>query len=155
MSKIVPPEKLEDFIKTLRTTKKKIVTLNGSFDLLHAGHLYILREAKNQGDFLILALNSDESVRKNKGDKRPIIPLPYRIQMVASLEMVDYVTWFEEEDPRALLKTIRPDVHVNGAEYGPNCIEAETVKKYGGKLHLALRLPSLSTSEIIAKIKDL
>jgi len=151
-SKQVAPSDLQGLIELLRRQGYSIATLNGSFDLLHAGHLYILHEAAQQADRLLVALNNDASIKRYKGPHRPIISLCYRLQMVAALECVDYVTWFEEDDPCALLSSIRPDVHVNGAEYGDDCIEAETVRRYGGRLHLAARIPSLSTSEVVAAI---
>jgi rfaE bifunctional protein nucleotidyltransferase chain/domain len=151
--KLVEPAHLEEKVALWREAKLKIATLNGSFDLLHAGHLYILHEASKQGDILLVALNSDTSIQKYKSIYRPIIPLKYRLEMMAALEFVDYVTWFEETDPRLVLSKVKPDVHVNGAEYGEKCIEAETVKEYGGKIHLVDRIPSLATSSIVEKIK--
>jgi len=151
--KLIDPERIEAFARELRAKKLKVATLNGSFDLLHAGHLFILHEAKLQGDRLIVALNSDASIQKYKSMSRPIVPLQYRLEMVAALECVDFVTWFEETDPCAFLEKIKPDVHVNGAEYGEECIEAKTVKKNGGRLHLVSRIETLSTSNIIEKIR--
>lgn len=151
--KLISPEQLEKKIAELRKQGKKIVTLNGSFDLLHAGHLHMIYEARLQGDCLLMALNSDFSIKQYKSPKRPIIPLEYRLQMIAALGFVDYVTWFEEVDPRTLLAKIKPDVHVNGAEYGENCIEAEVVKKGGGKLHIVPLIAGLSTTKILEKIK--
>lgn len=152
-AKIIYPEQLAEKIAELRKHGKTIATLNGSFDLLHAGHLQMIYEASQQADLLIVALNSDASIQKYKSLDRPIIPLEYRMQMMAALTFVDYVTWFEETDPRELLNTIRPDVHVNGAEYGENCIEAETVKRHGGKIHIVPLIPGLSTTQIISKIQ--
>jgi D-glycero-beta-D-manno-heptose 1-phosphate adenylyltransferase len=152
MNKLILPKNLEKTIAALRP--KTIATLNGSFDLLHAGHLFILKEAKKQADLLIVMLNSDASIRGYKGSTRPIIPLEYRLELMAALEFVDYVTWFDELDPCAILQKIRPDVHVNGAEYGENCIEAEVVKQMNARLHLVERIPGLSTSQIIGKIKQ-
>ncbi|HSW72681.1 MAG TPA: adenylyltransferase/cytidyltransferase family protein [Chlamydiales bacterium] len=150
--KLVDPEHLEELVATQRKSQKKIVTLNGSFDLMHAGHLQMIYEASLQGDVLIVALNTDSSIKRYKSEKRPIIPLKYRLQMMAALSFVDYVTWFDETDPRALLEKIRPDVHANGSEYGPNCIEADVVKKHGGSIYIVSKIPGLSTSEIIHKI---
>ena len=113
----------------------------------------MIYEASQQADLLIVALNSDASIQKYKSLDRPIISLEYRMQMMAALTFVNYVTWFEETDPRNLLSTIKPDVHVNGAEYGEKCIEAETVKRYGGKIHIAPLIPGLSTTQIISKIQ--
>jgi rfaE bifunctional protein nucleotidyltransferase chain/domain len=150
--KLVFPEDIEEKVAALRKNRT-IATLNGSFDLLHAGHLHILYEASKQADYLIVALNSDASIKQYKSPDRPLIPLKERLQMVAALEFVDFVTWFEETDPCVLLKKIKPDVHVNGAEYGAECIEAKTVTKYEGRIHIVELIPGLSTSQIIEKIK--
>ncbi len=152
-AKYIPPEKLEEKVAELRGFGKTIATLNGSFDLLHAGHLKMIHEAGEQGDVLILALNSDESIKKYKSPLRPIVSLEHRMEMIAALQFVDYVTYFNETDPIALLEKIKPDVHCNGSEYGENCIEAETVKKHGGKIHVVSLVPGLSTSNLIEKIK--
>ena len=151
--KLIEPADLEVKVASLRARKLSIATLNGSFDLLHAGHLFIIHEASKQADRLIVALNSDISIQRYKSPNRPIVPLQYRLEMMAALEFVDFVTWFEEIDPRPLLGRIKPDVHVNGAEYGANCIEAETVLTNGGRLHIVEKIPSLSTSNIIDRIK--
>lgn len=153
-NKVIPPSQLAHRILHLRSQSKKIATLNGSFDLLHAGHLQIIYEASQVGDILIVALNTDHSIQQYKSPKRPIIPLEYRLQMMAALEFVDYVTWFDETDPRQLLAIIQPDIHVNGAEYGENCIEAEVVRAHGGKIHIVQLVPGLSTSTIIRKIQE-
>lgn len=153
--KTIHPDSLETFVQQWRSEGKTIATLNGSFDLMHAGHLEIIYEARLQADILLVALNSDASIQKYKSPTRPIIPLNYRLQMMAALDFVDYVTWFEETDPRALLEKIRPNVHVNGAEYGHNCIEADVVKQHGGRIHIVELVPGLSTSRILAKIKSL
>lgn len=153
--KYIQPEDIADFVEQLKNTGKQIATLNGSFDLLHAGHLEMIYQASLQADVLLVALNSDSSIKKYKSPLRPIIPLEYRLQMMAALEMVDYVTWFEETDPIELLKKIKPHVHVNGAEYGENCIEAPVVKENGGRIHIVSLVPGLSTSSIIKKIHEI
>lgn len=152
--KWIDPKDLESKISALKMSGNSIVTLNGSFDLLHAGHLHMIHQASLQGDILIVALNSDSSIQKYKSPKRPIIPLQYRLKMMAAVDFVDYVTSFEETDPRMLLEKIKPNVHVNGSEYGLNCIEAEVVKTHGGRLHIVELVPGLSTSNIIQKIKE-
>ncbi|MCC5832050.1 MAG: adenylyltransferase/cytidyltransferase family protein [Chlamydiales bacterium] len=154
-SKTIPPDRLAEKAAQIRIEGKSIATLNGSFDLLHAGHMYMIYEASKRADVLILAVNSDESVCAYKGPERPIVPLPYRMEILTALAFVDFVTWFDETDPRSILEVIRPDVHVNGEEYGEDCIEAEVVKKNGGKLHLVDRIPGLATSEIIKRIEGL
>jgi len=153
--KLIVPDKLITTVAAIRKAGKKIATLNGSFDLMHAGHLQIIYEASEVADVLIVALNSDASIREYKSKDRPIIPLEYRLQLMAALEFVDYVTWFDETNPIRLLEDIKPDVHVNGAEYGENCIEADTVKAHGGKIHIVQLVPGLSTSQILGKITAL
>ena len=151
--KLLEPKELESKVAKIRSSGKKIATLNGSFDLLHAGHLYMIHQASLQADCLIVGLNSDTSIQRYKSPTRPIIPLPERLSMMAALEFVDFVTWFEETDPRNLLLRIRPDVHVNGAEYGENCIEADVVRQVGARLHLVDRIPGLSTTAILEKLR--
>ncbi len=151
-SKLIAPEDLEKTVAALRKEGKTIATINGSFDLLHPGHLHMLYEASLQADVLIVALNSDASIKKYKSAKRPILTLEQRLQMMSALGFVTYVTFFEETDPIALLTKIRPDVHVNGSEYGENCIEAEAVKAGGGRLHIVKLIDGLSTTQLIQKI---
>lgn len=150
--KWILPELLPSRIEEIRREGKKIATLNGSFDLLHAGHLQIIYEASQAADVLIVALNTDDSIKQYKSTSRPIIPLEYRLEMITALEFVNYATWFNETDPRNILSIIKPDVHVNGAEYGLDCVEAETVKSNGGRLQIVSLIPGLSTTQIINKI---
>lgn len=150
--KFIDPVKLPEKISELRSSGQKIATLNGSFDLLHAGHLHMIHEASQVADILIVALNTDRSIQEYKSPLRPIISLESRLQMMAALEFVDFVTCFDEVDPRNILEIIKPNIHVNGAEYGSNCIEADTVLKHGGKIHIVSLIPGLSTSQIIHKI---
>ena len=152
LAKWIDPLNLKEKILQIKQKAKIIVTLNGSFDLLHAGHLHIIYEAAQQGDCLIIALNSDSSIQKYKSPLRPIVPLEYRMKLVAGLAFVDYVTSFDETHPCQILETIQPHVHVNGSEYGNDCIEAETIQCYGGRLHLVDRIPGLSTSHLIQKV---
>jgi D-glycero-beta-D-manno-heptose 1-phosphate adenylyltransferase len=152
--KVIHPSELSMCVQNLREQKKTIATLNGSFDLLHAGHLQIIFEASQVCDILIVALNTDHSIKQYKGLNRPIIPLEHRLQMLAALEFVDYITWFDESDPRHLLSIIQPDIHVNGAEYGENCIEAETIRSNGGKIHIVQLMPGLSTTSLLQKIQE-
>jgi rfaE bifunctional protein nucleotidyltransferase chain/domain len=154
-TKIFSSSILDNHLKGQKSLRKTIASVNGSFDLLHAGHLHILYEASLVADVLVVALNNDASIQRYKSLSRPIIPLQERMEMVAALSFVDYVTWFEEDDPRELLRLLRPDVHVNGAEYGVDCIEASTVRECGGKLHLVNRIPGLSTSQILTTIRHL
>ncbi len=154
LKKWLDPLVISERVEAFKKENKKVATLNGSFDLLHAGHLYIIYEASKQADLLIVALNSDDSIQKYKNSLRPIVPLKYRLKMIAALECVNYVTFFDGTDPRELLEKIKPHVHVNGIEYEENCIEGECVKKNGGVLHFVRRIPELSTSALIKKIID-
>lgn len=151
-AKWIEPVDLVSRVEGLKKRGKKIATLNGSFDLLHAGHLHIIYEASLQGDVLIVALNTDRSIQQYKSPKRPIVSLPLRARMMAALGFVSFVTCFDETDPRAILEKIRPHVHVNGAEYGADCIEADVVKRHGGRVHVVPLVPGLSTSNLIKKI---
>jgi rfaE bifunctional protein nucleotidyltransferase chain/domain len=152
-SKLIAPEALSEKITTLRSKGSTIATLNGSFDLLHSGHMYMIYEAAKQADILIVAVNTDASVKSYKGDQRPIVPLQYRLEMLSAISFIDYLTWFDESDPRDILALIKPDIHVNGMEYVEKCIEAPTVKMHGGSLHFVDRIPGLATSQLIETIK--
>jgi rfaE bifunctional protein nucleotidyltransferase chain/domain len=98
---------------------------------------------------LIVGLNSDASVKSYKGPSRPVVPERPRAEMLLALRMVDYVHIFDEPDPIAFLQEVKPDVHVNGSEYGENCIESETVRRAGGEIHIVTRIPGLSTSRLV------
>lgn len=148
---------LEELVKIrdiLRHEGKKVVTTNGVFDILHAGHVKALRESKEQGDVLIVGINSDACVKRLKGDSRPLVSENDRAYMLDALDCVDYVFMFDEDDPREFLNALKPDVHTNSEEYGEDCIEAEVVKENGGKIYLIKKIPGLSTSELIEKIKN-
>lgn len=155
IDKLIAPEALVDKVASIKSEGKTIATLNGSFDLMHAGHLEIIYQASQKADCLIVALNSDCSIKKYKSKDRPIIPLEYRLQMMCALQFVDFVTWFVETDPRILLEKIQPHVHVNGTEYGSECIEAEVVRNGGGKIAIVPLVGGLSTTSIVSKIKAL
>ncbi|MGE5196427.1 MAG: adenylyltransferase/cytidyltransferase family protein [Anaerolineae bacterium] len=154
-TKVLPLENLLTQIQKMKKEGATVATLNGSFDLLHAGHLEMIYQASLQADILIVALNTDRSIQEYKNPSRPIVSLEMRLQMMAAVGFVDFVTWFDETDPRQLLAKIAPDVHVNGAEYGENCIEAEIVKAQGGRIHIVPLVPGLSTSALLEKIKRL
>jgi len=149
---VVRREDLRSLAETLRGLGKRIVTVNGTFDVLHAGHLHILKEAKLQGDVLVVGLNSDASVRANKGQKRPVVPQAQRADLLLALRYVDYVHIFDEPVPMAFIAEVRPHVHVNGAEYGEDCVESGVVREIGARLHLVPRLDGLSTSGLIERL---
>ena len=133
---------------------KKIVFTNGCFDLLHVGHLRVLSEAKKLGDVLLVALNSDRSVREIKGPGRPILPEGERAELIAALEMVDYVTLFDEPDPRNLLREVKPDVLVKGGDWAEDkVVGRELVEGWGGKVAVVPYLADHSTTDIIKKIE--
>ena len=137
---------------------RKVVWTNGCFDLVHAGHVRNLRDAKALGDILIVGINSDRSVRANKGAGRPHVPEAERAELLAAFEAVDYVTVFDEPDPRAALARLRPDIHCKGAEYADGTRpfpERETVLGYGGEIRFLAFHPGLSTTAIIDRIQNL
>jgi D-beta-D-heptose 7-phosphate kinase/D-beta-D-heptose 1-phosphate adenosyltransferase len=150
--RLVRREDLGSLAAALRSLGKRIVTVNGTFDVLHAGHLHILKEAKAQGDVLVVGLNSDASVRANKGPKRPVVPQAQRADLLLALRYVDHVHIFDEPVPMAFIAAVRPDVHVNGAEYGENCVESGVVREIGARLHLVPRIDGLSTSDLIERL---
>jgi D-beta-D-heptose 7-phosphate kinase/D-beta-D-heptose 1-phosphate adenosyltransferase len=152
--RLVSRDGLAPLAARLRAQGKRIATINGSFDLLHAGHLHILEEARRQGDVLLVGVNSDASVKRYKSADRPLISEADRARMLLALRCVDYVHVFDEDAPMAFLEEVRPDVHVNGSEYGADCIEAPVVKKHGGRIHIVEKVPGLSTSAIIEKIRS-
>lgn len=150
---LVRRAELAGLVTRLRMQGRRIVTINGAFDIMHAGHLHFLREARRQGDVLLVGVNSDASIRGNKGPDRPFVGEDDRVRMLLALRDVDYVHLFEEATPIEFLEIVRPDVHVNGAEYGADCVEAPTVLAHGGRVHLVDRLPGLSTTELIERVR--
>jgi len=136
----------------LRGAGKKIVFTNGCFDLMHAGHATYLEFARRQGDVLVVGLNTDESVRRHKGEKRPVVDEKNRARMMAALECVDYVTWFGEDEPKALVGELQPDVLVKAADWAHYVSGREIVEARGGKVVLAPMVEGLSTTKLIEKI---
>jgi len=155
-SKIKTLTELKQIVDKLKRQGKKIVFTNGCFDLLHIGHVRYLQEAKNLGDVLIVAVNSDDSVKKIKGEGRPIIPAEERSEVIAALGCVDYVVIFHETLPNRVIGTLKPDVHVKGGDYSIDELpEAKIVKSYGGKVIILGKVEGHSTSEIIRRVKAL
>jgi len=152
MNKIKSREEIIAIVQEAKAFGKRVVVFSGSFDLLHFGHIKSIQEAKNQGDILILLLNSDLSVKSYKGLSRPIIPQAQRAEMLAALSAVDYVVVFDEINPKALLWDIKPDIYCNGSDWGENCIEREVVEKGGGKIYILKWQDGFSTTELIEKI---
>lgn len=137
-----------------RRSGRSIVFTNGCFDLLHVGHISVLEEASRMGDVLIVAVNSDESVRRLKGEERPVIHEQDRVRMLAALSCVDHVLIFDEDTPIHLLRAIRPDVLVKGGTSG-QIIGCDVVEAYGGKICRTAEKPGVATSQIVEKLQTL
>lgn len=139
-----------------RLLGKTIVFTNGVFDILHAGHVQFLRQAKELGDILIVGINSDSSTRRLKGERRPINSERDRMALVAALDPVDYVVLFEEDTPIQLIRAFRPDIHVKGGDYTDEFLpEAESVREVGGRVVILPLAGSLSTTNMIRRIISL
>ncbi|MCK4836802.1 MAG: adenylyltransferase/cytidyltransferase family protein [Candidatus Aminicenantes bacterium] len=153
--KFFPLNQLKRIIQEEKKKHKSIVLANGGFDLIHIGHIRYLKEAKQLADILVVALNSDESLRSIKGKNRPIIDETGRIKLISSFSCVDYVTLFDEKSVDKLLLILKPDFHCKGSDYTEESVpERETVKSYGGKILIVGGAKVRSTSEIIKYIKN-
>jgi len=136
-----------------RRNDQIVVFTNGCFDLVHRGHVHLLRAAKAAGDLLVVALNSDRSIREIKGPTRPIMPETDRIELIAAMEMVDCVVIFDEPEPTALIDAIKPDVLVKGADWNADkVVGADLVEKSGGRVVRIPYLQGFSSSEIIERV---
>ena len=148
---------LEKLLKALRQARKKRLTAgftNGCFDIIHAGHVKYLLKARTFCDILIVGVNTDSSVKKIKGPKRPVVGLRDRLLVMASLEMVDYVVSFKEATPAKLIKAIRPDFLIKGADWSKkDIVGAEFVKSYGGRVKRVPLVKGKSTTSLVEKIK--
>lgn len=154
--KIKSAQVLQKTISRLKSRGKKIVFTNGCFDLLHYGHVKYLADAKKKGDILVVGINSDSSVKRIKGDKRPIINEAARLKTVASLQDVDYAVLFKENTPLKLIKLLKPDVLVKGADWSKNNIVGKDfVESYGGKVSTVKLVKGYSTTLLIKKIKKI
>jgi rfaE bifunctional protein nucleotidyltransferase chain/domain len=154
--KIKTREELKEVVDNLKKQDKKLVTTNGVFDILHIGHIKYLQEARKLGDVLIVAINSDASTKRLKGTKRPLNNENDRVEALAALECVDFVTIFDEDDPIKFLEVIKPNIHVKGGDYDiSQIIEKETVEKNNGKITLIQEVKGYSTTDLINKILDL
>ena len=154
VSKVIKVSKLAYLVKTLKKKKKKIVFTNGCFDLIHPGHIKLLSSAKKQGEVLILGLNSDSSIRKIKGEKRPILKEKERVEILSAITYIDYIVVFKEETPFKLIKIIKPDVLVKGGDWKEkDIVGADFVKKQGGKVIRIKLKKGYSTTTLIEKIK--
>jgi D-glycero-beta-D-manno-heptose 1-phosphate adenylyltransferase len=148
--KILGRQQLRQEVEQWRRAGERIVLTNGNFDLLHVGHVRYLRGAKELGGKLVVAINSDESVRALKGEGRPIMPAEERAEIVAALADVDAVVIFPELDVRALIREIRPDIQAKGTDYTEESVpERDAVAEYGGRVAIVGDPKDHSTSEII------
>ena len=144
---------LKKAVDKIKTKGGRIAFTNGCFDILHYGHVKYLEDAKKCADILIVAVNDDASVRRLKGDKRPIFSLEGRMKVLAGLSSVDYVTWFNEDTPAEIIKHLKPDIIVKGADYKiKDIVGSGIVKSYGGKVKRVKYLKGYSVSGLIDKI---
>lgn len=144
-----------ELARTFRKQGKRIVFTNGVFDILHPGHLRYLQQARALGDVLIVGLNADASVRRNKGEERPINPEDERAEILEGLACVDAVVLFDQDTPAEIIRAIEPDVLVKGADWAEDAIVGrETVESRGGKVVRIRVEPGFSTTAIIARIKS-
>lgn len=140
-------------ISLLRDQGKTLVTTNGCFDLVHAGHIRYLADAATFGDLLVVGINSDASVSRLKGPERPIQNENDRALLIGSLKMVDYTFIFQEDDPIAFLEVLKPDFHIKGGDYTPDKLpERDIVEKHGGKIVIVPFSTGHSTTSIVKKI---
>ena len=144
---------MEKKIKELKEKGKKVVFTNGVFDILHVGHLTYLQEARELGDVLVVGVNSNSSVKVNKGDKRPINDELHRAYMLLGTKFVDYVVIFNEKTPKKILELLKPSIHVKGGDYKKEDFpETKVVEANGGEVQILSFVDNVSTTEIINKI---
>lgn len=154
-TKLAPMRVLERKLAHARGSGKRIVFTNGCFDVLHAGHVRLLEQARRQGDVLVVGLNSDDSVRRLKGVSRPVHCLADRAEVLSGLAAVDHVVMFENDTPLDLIKTIRPDVLVKGGDYtADNIVGADIVREAGGQVVVIPTLAGRSTTSILAALRS-
>lgn len=153
MNKLQTLARLQKILREERKNGRKVVLANGCFDLVHVGHVRYLQGAKEQGDILVLALNSDQSIRKLKGPGRPILSQEERVEVLASFACVDYIILFDETNVEKLLEALRPDVHVKGSDYSRETVpEKETARRVGAEVAIAGGPKVRNTRDIIQTI---
>lgn len=154
--KIIDPAELSLYCAELRRSGEKIVFTNGVYDLLHPGHIQCLEEAAAMGTHLIVGLNTDASTQRIKGKNRPVVPLESRLEVLAAFEVVQSVTWFEEDTPEKIIQVVRPDILVKGGDWSTDTIVGkEFVESYGGNVVAIPFLEGYGTTGIIEKIVKL
>jgi rfaE bifunctional protein nucleotidyltransferase chain/domain len=148
-------EEIKAIVVDARTNGKKVAFTNGCFDLLHRGHVHVLRAARACADLLIVGINSDQSVKQIKGSTRPVLPESDRCELLGAMEMVDFVVLFNEPDPHNLISAIRPDVLVKGGDWHTEkIIGSDMVEEAGGRVVVVPYIKGFSTTEIIERIKN-
>jgi D-beta-D-heptose 7-phosphate kinase/D-beta-D-heptose 1-phosphate adenosyltransferase len=154
--RVLDATQLTGFVESARRSGKRIVFTNGVFDLLHPGHVRYLQAARAHGDVLVVGLNSDASVRRNKGPERPINPEQERAEVLAALACVDALSIFDEETPAEIVRCVQPDILVKGADWpADQIVGRDTVEARGGRVILEKVEPGFSTSAIIERVKRL
>lgn len=153
---LIDPNDIEKLSEILHRAGQKVVFTNGCFDILHAGHVRYLEKARSFGDCLVLGLNTDASVRGNKGPSRPINSELDRAEVVGALKSVDYVVLFGEKTAETIIAKVRPDVYVKGGDYTLETLpEAKIVQSYGGRVEFVQMVAGRSTTNVIKKIEQL
>ena len=148
-------ERLVDLVEERRARGEVCVLSNGGFDLLHVGHVRSLEDARRHGDYLVVCVNSDASVRRAKGPSRPVIPAAERCELLSALRCVDYVHEFSESTVDAVLARLRPEVYTKGTDYRPEDLpETPTVRGYGGRIEIVGDPKDHSTRTIVARIRE-
>lgn len=156
MARVLDDRGLAAFVREQRAAGRRIVFTNGVFDILHPGHLRYLQAARRHGDLLIVGLNSDASVRRNKGPSRPINPEDERAEVLSALECVDAVSIFDEDTPATIIRRVQPDILVKGADWpADQIVGRDTVEAAGGRVILEPVEQGYSTTSIIDRAKNL
>jgi len=154
MGQVIESKNLAEVILSEKKQNKIIVSTNGCFDILHVGHVRYLQESKKQGDILVVYLNSDASVKRLKGESRPLNNESDRAEVLAALGCVDYVVLFEEDTPCNLIEIVKPDIHTKGGDYNPdNLPETKVIRENGGDLVFINFVEGKSTTATIEKMK--
>jgi len=154
-AKIAPLALVRERVEAARREGRTVALANGCFDVLHVGHARYLEGAAAEADVLVVGLNADASVRRLKGEGRPVLPAEDRARLVAALRVVDHVVVFEEDDVRALLLALRPDVHCKGTDYTADTVpERDTVRSYGGRVAIVGDPKDHDTRKLLARIRE-
>jgi len=149
---VAPPDAVAACVQKLQSAGKTVVFTNGCFDILHSGHIDLLRRARALGDALVVAINSDSSIARIKGSNRPIVPQHERAELLDGLEVVDFVSWFEDDTPLQAILTIHPDVLVKGADWTDNIVGQREVEGWGGKVLSLPLIEGSSTTGIVERV---